>query len=169
MLVMSNLAASHQDAWKIMRASIDSGKALEKFGQIIEAQGGNPRILDDQSILPSAKLQAEFPAARDGFVSEVVPRVIGYGIIELRGGRRTMEDTVDPSVGFVIEVKPGNAVRRGDVLATIHARDEDGLAAGRKVLEEAIPIGDEPGSCLPLVSRRVTTEGVGVWVKPVHD
>jgi len=112
-------------------------------------------------------LKVEFAASRDGFVTEVAPRTIGYGIIEIRGGRRTMEDTIDPAVGFVIDVKPGNSVRRGEVMATIHARDEAGVTAGRKVLEDAILIGDEPGSCLPLVSRRITADEVSAWTKPV--
>ncbi|HZK78214.1 MAG TPA: thymidine phosphorylase [Gemmatimonadaceae bacterium] len=166
MLLLGNLASTHEDAWRQMRDSIDTGKALDKFRQIIEAQGGNPRIIDDQSILPVAKHSAAFVSPRDGFVREVTPRTIGYGIIEIRGGRRTMEDTIDPAVGFVIEVKPGDPVHRGDLIATIHARDEAGIAAGRKVIEEAIPIGDEPGTSLPLVSHRITAEGAGSWVKP---
>jgi pyrimidine-nucleoside phosphorylase len=166
MLVLSGIASSHEGAWRVMIDAINSGKALAKFGEIISAQGGDPRILDDQSILPSAKIQEEYAASRDGFVTEVAPRTIGYGIIEIRGGRRTMEDTIDPSVGFIIDVKPGNAVSRGDRLATIHARDDAGLTAGRKVLDEAILIGDEAGTCLPLVSRRITSDGVSTWSKP---
>jgi thymidine phosphorylase len=77
-----------------------------------------------------------------------------------------MEDKIDPGVGFIIDVKPGDRVRAGDLIATIHAIDEKGIAAGRRVLEEAIPIGDEPASCLPLVSRRVTSSGVETWVRP---
>lgn len=169
MLVMSDIVASHEEAWRVMRSAIDNGKALEKFGEIVEAQGGDPRIIDDRSLLPAANFQAQYVASRDGFVTDVVPRAVGYGIIEIRGGRRTMEDTIDPSVGFVVDVKPGNAVQTGDVIATIHARDEAGVAAGRKVLDEAILIGDERGVCLPLVSRRINSDGVSDWVKPHLD
>ncbi len=166
MLLLGRIAATHADAWQLMRDAIDSGKALEKFGEIIEAQGGDPRILDDDSILPHANLSAEFTSPRDGFIVEVSPRAIGYGTIEIRGGRRTMEDTIDPAVGFMIEVDPGNEVRKGDLLATVYARDGAGIEAGMRVLSEAISIGDEPGTCLPLVSRRVTDDGVAAWTKP---
>lgn len=166
MLLLGGIASSHEEAWRLMRESIDSGKALEKFGQIIEAQEGDPRIIDDESILPHARFLANFEAPRDGFVVEVSPRTIGYGTIEIRGGRRTMEDTIDPGVGFMIDAKPGDAVKEGDVLATIYARTEAGIAAGQRVLGEAISIGDEPGTCLPLVSRRITIDGVSAWVKP---
>ena len=76
------------------------------------------------------------------------------------GGRRNMEDKVDPSVGFVITAKPGHHATKGQSLATIHARSEDDLARGRAVLEKAIVIGDFAEAPLPLVSHHVTARGV---------
>jgi thymidine phosphorylase len=73
-----------------------------------------------------------------------------------------MEDKVDPSVGFVITVKPGDRVSRGEVIATIHARSRDDLGVGRSVLEAAIVIGESAGDALPLVSHRITAAGVEV-------
>ncbi|HUQ48031.1 MAG TPA: thymidine phosphorylase [Gemmatimonadaceae bacterium] len=166
MLMLGGIASSHEEAWRLMREAIGSGKALEKFAQIIEAQEGDPRVIDNESLLPHARFLANFEARRDGFVVEVSPRAIGYGTIEIRGGRRTMDDTIDPGVGFMIDVKPGDAVQEGDVLATIYARTEAGIAAGQRVLGEAISIGDAPGKCLPLVSRRITADDVEPWSKP---
>ena len=77
-----------------------------------------------------------------------------------------MEDSIDPGVGFMIDVDPGDAVKEGDVLATIYARTEAGIAAGKRVLAEAITIGDEAGTCLPLISRRITADGVAAWARP---
>ena len=166
MLLLGGIAASHEEAWRLMRDAIDSGKALEKFGQIIEAQEGDPRVLENESLLPHARFLENFEAERDGFVVEVSPRTIGYGTIELRGGRRTMEDSIDPGVGFMIDVDPGDAVKKGDVLATVYARTEAGIAAGKRVLAEAITIGDAAGTCLPLISRRITADGVTSWTRP---
>jgi pyrimidine-nucleoside phosphorylase len=166
MLLLGGIASSHANAWTRMQEAIDSGKALEKFAEIIEAQEGDPRVIEDESLLPHARFLANFEAPRDGFVVEVSPRAIGYGTIEIRGGRRTMEDTIDPGVGFMIDARPGDAVSEGDVLATIYARTEAGITAGQRVLAEAITVGDEPGRCLPLVSRRITTDGVEPWKKP---
>jgi thymidine phosphorylase len=67
-----------------------------------------------------------------------------------------MEDTVDPAVGFVITAKPGRRVDAGEPLATIHARDTAGLAHGRRTLDAAITIGEEPPEILPLLGARVT-------------
>jgi thymidine phosphorylase len=93
-------------------------------------------------------------------VQSVDPRAIGYGVIALGGGRRNMEDEVDPSVGFVITAKPGLHVTKGQSLATIHARSREDLEVGRSALERAIIVGDSAPPPLPLVSHRVTARGV---------
>jgi pyrimidine-nucleoside phosphorylase len=166
MLILGEKASGHADAWRQMDDAIQSGKALRKFEEIVEAQGGDPRITHDTSLLPRAARTTEFTAGRDGFVTEITPRTVGYGVIALGGGRRTMEDTIDPGVGFVIDVTPGARVKRGSRLATIHARDETGLREGQAVLSEAITIGDEPAGVLPLVATRVTGEAVETWARP---
>ena len=167
MLLLAGVASSAADAWRMMRDSIGSGRALEKFAEIIEAQGGDARIVDDQERLPSAPVKAEYLAARDGFVTEIAPRTVGHGVIALRGGRRTMEDRIDPSVGFVITAKPGDRVRRGQILATIHALDEAGIREGKRALTEAITIGEAKAPPLPLVSVKITGDGTKKWESPV--
>ncbi|MDO8502852.1 MAG: thymidine phosphorylase [Gemmatimonadaceae bacterium] len=166
MLILAGVAGTAADAWRRMREAIRNGGALAKFAEIIAAQGGDARVLDDPSLLPSAARTADFLAGRDGFVTDISPRTIGYGIIALRGGRRTMEDTIDPGVGFVITAKPGAQVTRGQALATIHARDEAGIREGKRVLSEAITIDDQPGKCLDLISMRISREGAKTWQRP---
>jgi pyrimidine-nucleoside phosphorylase len=144
----------------MMEAAIGSGRALRKFEEIIEAQGGDKRVVEEPMRLPQAPHRADFVAQREGVVQTVDPRKIGYGVIALGGGRRNMEDKVDPSVGFVIVAKPSDHVSKGQALATIHARSKEDLLVGRTVLEEAIVIGDSAPVPLPLVSHRVTARGV---------
>ena len=76
-----------------------------------------------------------------------------------------MEDTIDPSVGFVITAKPGIEVKAGDELAFVHAWDQDGADTGLEVLSKAIQMGDAPEPFLPLISHRVTSTGVETWEK----
>jgi pyrimidine-nucleoside phosphorylase len=166
MLILGGKATSHADAWDQMEEAIRSGKALAKFAEIIAAQGGDARIIEDTNLLPKSSETAAFTAGRDGYVTEIVPRTVGYGIIALGGGRRTMEDIIDPGVGFVIDVTPGVKVKRGDRLATIHARNKAGIREGQAVLSEAITVGDEPASVLPLVGARITAAGVEPWTRP---
>ena len=144
----------------MMDAAIGSGKALRKFEEIISAQGGDDGVVKDPLRLPQARHRAEFTANREGVVQAVDPRTVGYGVIALGGGRRNMEDKVDPSVGFLITAKPEDHVLKGQSLATIFARSKDDLETGRTVLERAIVISDSGPPPLPLVSHRITQGGV---------
>ena len=160
MLVLATVASTLEAAQTLMRDAINSGTALLKFEEIVAAQGGDTGVVHDPTRLPYAPHDETFVAKREGVVQTVDPRAIGYGVIALGGGRRNMEDRVDPSVGFVITAKPGHRVTKGQALATIHARSEEDLAVGRSILESAIVIGDSADPPLPLVSHRVTARGV---------
>ncbi len=144
----------------MMDAAIRSGKALKKFEEIIRAQGGDVGVVDDPLRLPQARHRAELTAHREGVVQSVDPRGVGYGVIALGGGRRNMEEKVDPSVGFVITAKPQDRVVKGQALATIYARTRKDLEMGRSVLEQAIVISESAPPPLPLVSHRITASGV---------
>jgi pyrimidine-nucleoside phosphorylase len=161
MLLLVGAAGDAADARRRLEESISSGRALETFGRVIEAQGGNRAVIDDPAILPQAGAVEVFRAPRSGVVGVVEPRRIGRAILELGGGRVTITDRIDPSVGFVITVKPGDVVRAGDPLASVFARDDAQAAAGLSALSEAISIGDE-GRLTPLITHRVTSRGVEV-------
>jgi pyrimidine-nucleoside phosphorylase len=160
MLQVAGVAPSREAAWREMEVAISSGRAAEKMREIIDAQGGNGSVMDDPAVLPQASACELYDAPRRGFVARVEPRAVGRGIVALGGGRQRVEDTVDPSVGFVITAKPGDWVEQGEPLATVFARDATGIDAGRAALREAITIADEAEPPLPLVSHRVTIEGV---------
>jgi pyrimidine-nucleoside phosphorylase len=162
MLQLAAICSSADAARQLMRQAIASGSALRKLEEIIGAQGGDKSILADTSPMPRAPHRSTFNAARDGFVQAVEPRAVGYGVIALGGGRRNMEDKIDPSVGYVLTAKPGDKVTKGQPLATIHARSEGDLRLGAEALEKAIQIGGRASDSLPLVSHRVTTHGVEV-------
>jgi thymidine phosphorylase len=89
----------------------------------------------------------------------VEPRRIGRAIVELGGGRRTVEDEIDPAVGFVITVKPGDSVRAGEPVASVFAGDENGIALGLAALGEAVVIG-EVARRTALISHRISAGGV---------
>jgi pyrimidine-nucleoside phosphorylase len=160
MLFLAAVATSKEAARVLMRDAISSGRALLKLEEIVTAQGGDKAMVRDPTRLPQAAHKSSFDAMHDGVVQSVDPRAIGYGVIALGGGRRNMEEKVDPSVGFVITAKPGHRVTKGQTLATIHARNRGDLDVGRAALEHAILIGDSAPLPLPLVSHRVTARGV---------
>ena len=160
MLVLGGAAPSVDAARRAMEVAVSSGKAARKFEEIIDAQGGNAAVVDDPSVLPQAGACELFLAPRAGVVARVEPRAVGRGVTALGGGRTRIEDSVDPSVGFVITAKPGDVVQNGEPLATVFARDRAGIDAGLTTLRRAIAIADEAEPPLPLISHRVTSAGV---------
>jgi pyrimidine-nucleoside phosphorylase len=164
MLVLAGVAPDPDTARRRMEQAIGTGRAAEHFQKMIEAQGGNPAVVDDPALLPQAAEVELFAAPRRGFVSRVEPRAIGRGITALGGGRSSMEDILDLSVGFMITARPGDWVEQGEPLATIFARDRAGIDSGRAALRAAIAIADEADPPLPLVSHRVTRAGVEQFV-----
>jgi len=165
MLVLVGAAPDRAKARARLEEAIASGRALETFGRLIEAQGGNPAVLDDPSILPQAGAVEVYRAPRAGVVSAVEPRRLGAAILELGGGRRIMDDTIDPAVGFVVTVKPGDRVREAEPIASIFARDAAGIAAGTAALREAIVVA-EAGRLTPLITHRVSARGVELLAGP---
>jgi pyrimidine-nucleoside phosphorylase len=161
MLVLARVAPDHAAARRLLEKTLASGAALDMFGRLIEAQGGDRRIVDDPSLLPQAGAVEVYRAPATGTVSQVEPRQVGRAITELGGGRRTLEDVIDPSVGFVITAKPGDRVTAGEPIASIFARDKAGIETGTRALGQAIVIG-EAADPLRLISHRVTSRGVEV-------
>jgi pyrimidine-nucleoside phosphorylase len=159
MLLVGGLETDRAAARERLEKSIRSGRALETFARIIEAQGGNPAVVEDPGLLPQASAVEVFSAHEGGLVARVEPRPLGEAIVAMGGGRRVVSDTVDPSVGLVVTVKPGDRVERGQPIASVFARDADGIALGMEALRRAIILG-ERADPLPLVSHRVTSGGV---------
>jgi pyrimidine-nucleoside phosphorylase len=158
MLLLAEVERDAAAARRRLEASITSGRALETFGRVIEAQGGDATVIEDPGILPQADAVEVCRAPASGIVAAVDPRVIGRAIVALGGGRKTMADTIDPTVGFVITVKPGDKVKAGQPLASVFARDAAGIATGLEALRQAITTDGEPAA-LPLVSHRITAAG----------
>jgi pyrimidine-nucleoside phosphorylase len=159
MLLLGGVARDAAEAQCQLEESVTSGRAIQKLSQIVEAQSGDPRVIEDPERLPQADEVEVFRARRDGVVARVEPRRIGRAIVELGGGRRTIEDEIDPGVGFVIPIKPGDRVQEGEPLASVFARDRDGIRVGMEALGEAILIA-QSGELTPLITHRVTADGV---------
>lgn len=159
MLRVAGIAPDAATGRHLLRDTIQSGRALERLMQIVEAQGGDPALLEHPERLPAAPVQEMFVAPDDGVLAAIEPRAVGRAIVALGGGRATMADVIDPSVGFVFQAAAGDTVERGQPLVEIHARTRDDAAAAAHALASAISIGTD-ARLLPLVSHRVTADGV---------
>lgn len=161
MVLMAGLAADPASARGLALSALDDGRALARMRLLVEAQGGNPAVLDDPALLPQAPLRRTVTAGRDGYVRSVDAFTVGEAAVALGAGRRTIEDRVDPAVGFHITAKPGARVSRGEPLATVFASGEEAARGAEAALNRAIPLADEaPPVPLPLISHRVSAAGV---------
>ena len=166
MLLAAGIEKTSKQARKRLETALASGLAAEKFEQVIEAQGGNPQAVEDPSVLPQAQEVEVYNAPRTGVVTRVEPRLIGRAIVAMGGGRRKVEDPVDPTVGFVITVKPGDKVLAGEPIASVFAKDGGGMKLGLETLGQAIVIGDRlEEKPLPLISHRVSKDGIEELVR----
>jgi pyrimidine-nucleoside phosphorylase len=167
MLLAAGVEKTSKKARQRLENALGSGLAAEKFEQIIEAQGGNPKTVEDPSVLPQALEVEVYAAPRTGVVTGVAPRLIGRAVVAMGGGRVKVEDPVDPTVGFVITVNPGDRVLAGEPIASVFAKDPAGMKLGLDTLGQAITIGDKlTEKPLPLVSHRVTRAGVEELARP---
>jgi pyrimidine-nucleoside phosphorylase len=155
LLVLGKAAATLDDGRRMAQRAIDSGAALERFRRIIEVQGGDPRVVDDVSRLPSADKRHVVKADRSGYVVRMDAGLVGRASVALGAGRDRVEDPVDPAVGILVDAKPGAQVRAGDRLLEVTYRDDQRLERAKQLLMQAIAIGEAPPVHRPLILGEV--------------
>ncbi len=139
---------------------ISSGKALERFRQMIQLQGGDAGVVDDGSRLPQAKDTVQVTSAKSGFVSAIQCEQIGTACVILGGGRERKEDSVDPAVGIVLHKKVGDTVSVGEPIATIHYNDDARAQRARQLIADSCEIaGAAPKTKRPLIHRVIAKSG----------
>jgi pyrimidine-nucleoside phosphorylase len=142
MLVLGGVASSLDEGRARITASLHDGSALAKFRQIVEAQHGDPRVLDEPGRLPTAPAQSVLTATRAGRVVRIDSEAVGVASLVLGGGRLKAEDAVDPRVGLELEVRLGDVVQAGQPLVRLHHADR-GLDDARARLAAAIVIDED--------------------------
>jgi pyrimidine-nucleoside phosphorylase len=138
-----------------LEAALSDGSALRRFAEVIEAQGGDARVIDDPSRLPQPRCKRDFLAPRSGVVTAVDAEQVGLAAVELGAGRARKEDSVDPAAGLLLRKRVGEAVRAGEVVAELHAAGGSRLDAGEARLRAAVAIGDAAPKQAPLVLERI--------------
>ena len=132
---------------------VRSGKALEKLRECIRLQGGNPRAIDDTSLLPSARGRFEVKATASGFISDINCLDLGIALAMTGGGREKKEDRIDHGVGLEFHKRIGDPVQAGDPLATISYNADAQLQAAQKMIAASYEIGDKKPPTRPLIRR----------------
>jgi pyrimidine-nucleoside phosphorylase len=123
---------------------IASGKAMEKFGEMIALQGGDRRVIDDAKRLPRAAHTREVMGSRSGYVSSIECQALGTANVILGGGREKKEDSIDPAVGLFLHKKVGDPVAKGEPICTIHYNYETRAARAQQIITDSYRVGDDP-------------------------
>jgi len=123
LLILARKARMMKTARQHLEQALADGSAFAKFKQLIEAQGGDLRVIENPDLLPQASHIETVPAPRSGYLAEVNAHEVGMAAVNLGAGRAQKGDTIDHAVGVVIHHKVGDGVRKGEPLFTIHAND----------------------------------------------
>jgi pyrimidine-nucleoside phosphorylase len=139
------------EARSMVERVLDSGEAAEAFARMVEAQGGDPRVVDDPwTVLPRAPVKQEVDSGA-GYLEEVDAEALGRAAAALGAGRVKKGDAIDPAVGIEFFPKIGDLLETGEVVALVHALDERGAAACKERVLRAIAVSEEPAEAPPLL------------------
>jgi thymidine phosphorylase len=139
---------------------ISSGQALEKFRQMVELQGGDGGVIDDNNRLPQARHSLQVSSTTAGYLASMQCERIGSACVILGGGRERKEDSVDPAVGIVLHKKVGDRVAAGERLATIYYNAEVPGTRARQLIEASCVVTDDaPSPKRPLIHRVIGEHG----------
>ncbi len=153
MLIEADFADSHEAAEKMLKETVRSGAALDKFAEMVRAQGGDADYVYRPERLPQAPVVLTLPADRDGTVSKIHAEAVGLVSMKLGGGRATKEDVIDPAVGVVLRKKLGDPVAVGEPLAEIHAQGDSQAAEAAEMLLNCFEFSNEPVERPPFIRK----------------
>ncbi|MFK7844617.1 MAG: thymidine phosphorylase [Rhodothermales bacterium] len=161
MLWLGNVAKDPQEGYLKAKEVVDNGKALDKLIELVHAQGGDTRVIENPDSYPAANHVVEIRALEHerGFVTSINALEIGKITVALGAGRLKKEDVVDPAAGVVLGLKVGDPVNKGDVLATLHAGTAFDLPGFEKRIRSAMQFGAEAPDKTSMLMDRYTKAG----------
>jgi pyrimidine-nucleoside phosphorylase len=155
MLILGGRAANDQDARAQLTRAIATGSAARTAERMIEAQGGDPRVVGEPGLLAVAPEEVVVSSPADGFVARIDALAIGLASVAMGAGRTRADQAVDHGVGITLEAKPGARVSRGAPLARLHVRNKDEVGALVERVRSAFELADDPPLPRPLMLDRI--------------
>ncbi len=160
MLHLGRASKSVAEGKQISAQLISSGKALERFRQMVELQGGNVRSIDDPTKLPQSQHTMKVTSRTAGYIASMQCEQIGTACVILGGGRERKEDSVDPAVGIVLHKKIGDRVEAGEPIATVHYNEESRAERAKQVIVQSCEVAEtRPSHKRPLIHRVIGKSG----------
>jgi pyrimidine-nucleoside phosphorylase len=144
MIFLGKVTATLEEARELAQQKLLDGSGYRKLKEVITAQGGNPQVLDRFELLPNATGVREIPSPRAGYISSIHAEDIGRASCLIGAGRNTKEDSIDPAVGVILEVKTGQKVDAGGVLCRLYYTGEENVEEAAEQIEDAFHISSQP-------------------------
>jgi len=141
MLRAGGVAKSKAQALRLVEQVLNDGSAVEKMREVVQAQGGDAKVVDSPDRLPLSRHRSTVAARSAGYVTGIDPFELGYASMGLGAGRSRAEDSVDPGAGIRLQVQIGDRVRAGDTLATMYSAQRSLLRAGSARVAASFKIG----------------------------
>jgi thymidine phosphorylase len=151
MLFLAGVVKGREEARARVREALSSGEGLRRLEQVIELQGGDPRVCADGALLPRARETVDLKAEEEGRVGRIASRAVGHAAMLLGAGRETVDSRIDPAVGIVLHKKVGDLVRQGEPILTLHVNSDRRLGEALTILREAVQVAPEASSRGPLI------------------
>jgi pyrimidine-nucleoside phosphorylase/thymidine phosphorylase len=144
MIFLAKITKSLDDAREVAQSKLLDGSGYKKFKEVIQAQGGNPQVLDRFELLPNATGAREISTSRGGYISLIDAELIGQASSMIGAGRNTKEDSIDPAVGVILEVKVGQKIEPGTILCRLYHTSDNNLDEAADLVEDAFRISQQP-------------------------
>ncbi len=156
MLLLGGNASSLEEGIAMAKATIDSGTALKALATMIEYQGGDPRVVDEPTLLPQATDVLTIESTVSGVITNMNASQIGRSAMLLGAGRESVEDVIDPAVGLVMKCRIGDTISVGDPLAEFYVNSKENLEEAVELFHRAIMVGEELTQSESLIYTRIT-------------
>ena len=143
MIYLGGKAKSLEEGIKISKEMISSGKAFDKFVEMVKLQGGDISVLENPDSYPSSKFRMEIEADESGYFKAVDNYEIGMAALELGAGRATKEDVIDPKAGIIFHPKIGDKIEKGDLICELFTDNKKALEKAKNRIAESIELSDK--------------------------
>lgn len=160
MLLTAKACTSLKKGLAMAEEALESGRGLEKFGDMIQRQGGNKAVLDDPSLLPTSEHVVPVKAEIGGYISSINTEKIGLSSLLTGAGRSRKEDVIDSAAGLIMQKRVGDNVEKGEILSELHVNNQAKFQEAADKLRSAIKISKTKPKSRPLVLGTVTKHGI---------
>ena len=164
MLKLGRVTKTYQEGKNKLEKILKSGVALNKFKEMIIAQGGNSGIIDNPELLPLAKHCTKIKANKSGYIQKIDSRLVGESAMLLGAGREEKESKIDLSVGIVLKKKVGNRININEDLADVHYNNSEKLKEAKKKLLSSFIIGNKKPVKLTLILATISRQGIKEFI-----